>query len=222
MSMYPAMLTALSSRNPLLVHLLRIELPGRTIRLVDGSGFVIWGVGEAAEAFEGEDAEFGRIAGFGDFTEGEGTEAPRQIIQLLPTGNAALSALTAPGAQGSPVSIYAAVVDPHSGQIIGEPDSRFVGELDDAGFGHGQNSTLLELEVASIWERLFDDNEGHRWNDAFWTSLFGPNARAFQHVTNANRKMYWGYNGPTSDSGGSNYGGGGSIGGGNWAQQQQQ
>jgi hypothetical protein len=78
MSMSPAMLTALSSRNPLLVHLLRIELPGRTIRLVDGSGFVIWG----AEVFRGEDADFGKIAGFGDFTEGEGTEPINRGAQI--------------------------------------------------------------------------------------------------------------------------------------------
>lgn len=218
MSMSPAMLAALSSRNPLLVHLLRIELPDSTIRLVDGSGFVIWG----SEVFKGEDADFGKIAGFGDFTEGEGTEAPRQVVQLLPTGNAALAALTSPEAQGSPVSIYAAVIDPQTGQIIGEPDPRFVGELDDAGFNSAQNSALLELDVASIWERLFDDNEGHRWNDAFWTHLFGPNARAFQHVTNAGRKVYWGYNGPSSGSGGSSYGGGGSIGGGGGSVVQQQ
>jgi len=218
MSMSPAMLTALSSRNPLLVHLLRIELPGRTIRLLDGSGFVTWG----AEVFRGEDAEFGKIAGFGDFTEGEGTEAPRQLVQLLPTGNAALAALTAPGAQGSPVSIYAAVVDPQTGQIIGEPDPRFVGELDAAGFNPAQNASLLELEVASIWERLFDDNEGHRWNDAFWTSLYGSGARAFRDVTNAGRQMYWGYNGPSSGSGGSYGGGSGSIGGGGGSVVQQQ
>lgn len=210
MSMSPAMLTALSSRNPLLVFLLRIELPGRTIRLVDGSGFVIWG----AEVFRGEDAEFGRIAGFGDFTEGEGTEAPRQLVQLLPTGNAALAALTAPEAQGSPVSIYAAVIDPQTGQIIGEPDARFVGELDDAGFNPAQNASLLELEVASIWERLFDDNEGHRWNDAFWTSIYGAGAHAFEHVANAEDQNYWGYLGPTKGTGGSYGGGNGSIGGG--------
>ena len=74
MAMNSAMLAALQARNPLLVHLLRIELPGYTIRLVDGSGYVIWG----SEVFTGSDNEFGTIAGFGDFTESEGTEAPRQ------------------------------------------------------------------------------------------------------------------------------------------------
>lgn len=210
MSMSPAMLAALKARNPLLVHLLKIELPDRTIRLVDGSGFVLWG----AESYTAEDADFGKIAGFGELSEAEGTEAPRQTVQLLPTGNAALAALTAPGAQGSPVTIFAAVVDRQTGQVIGDPDPRFIGELDDAGFNHDRNSTLLELELSTIWERLFDDNEGHRWNDAFWTYLYGSNARAFQHVTNATRKLFWGYHGPTSGSGGTSYGGGGSIGGG--------
>lgn len=211
MSMSPAMLAALQSRNPMLVHLLKIELPGKTIRLVDGSGFVLWGV----ESYTAEDADFGKIAGFGEFTEAEGTEAPRQTVQLLPTGNAAIAALTAPSAQGAPVTIYAAAIDRQTGQVIGEPDVRFVGELDDAGFNHAQNSSLLELELATIWERLFDDNEGHRWNDAFWTYLYGANARAFQHVTNAGQKLFWGYNGPSSGSGGSYGGGNGSIGGGN-------
>jgi hypothetical protein len=211
MSMSPAMLAALKARNPLLVHLLEMELPGgKTIRLMDGSGFVQWG----DKVFTAEDPEFGKIGGFGDFTEAEGTEAPRQTIQLLPKNNAALAALTAPTAQGSPTTIYAAVIDRNTGQLIGEPDVRFAGELDDAGFNHAQNSALLEIEAVTIFERLFDDNEGHRWNDVFWTYLYGSNARAFQHVTNAGAKLFWGYNGPTNGSGFSSYGGGGSIGGG--------
>lgn len=211
MSMSPAMLAALKARNPVLVHLLKIELPGRTIRLVDGSGFILWN----GESYHGEDPEFGKIAGFGELAEAEGTEAPRQSIQLMPKGNGGLAALTSPGAQGSPVTIYAAVVDRQTGQVVGAPDPRFIGELDEASFKHERNSTLLELDVASIWERLFDDNEGHRWNDAFWTYLYGSNARAFAHVTNASRKLYWGFNGPPANgSGGSSYGGSGSVGGG--------
>lgn len=214
MSMSTAMLAALKSRNPVLVYLLRIELPGRTIRLLDGAGFAVWGAGEDAEVFTGSDPEFGAIAGFGDFTESEGTESPRQTVGLLFKNNAALSQLTAPASQGSPVSIWAAAIDPETGALIGEPDPRFMGELDDATFNADKNSSLVELELSTVWERLFDDNEGNRWNDTFWTYLFGPNARAFQHVTNAGQKLFWGYNGPANGSGGSSYGGSGSIGGG--------
>ncbi len=210
MPMSPAMLAALQAHNPVLIHLLRIELPGHTIRLVDGSVEVAWG----AEAFRGEDPEFGAIAGFGDFQESEGTEAPRQTVQLLTNNNAALSRLTEAGAQGSPVSIYAAAYSRQTGQIIGAPDPRFVGELDDATWSVSKNSTLLELELATVWERLFDDNEGHRWNHTFWTYLFGANARAFEGMPNVGEQMYWGYHGPSKGSGGSSYGGGGSTGGG--------
>lgn len=215
MSMSPAMQAALEVRNPLLVHLLKIELPERTVRLVDGSGYVVWG----AETFVGEDAEFGKIAGFGEFTESEGIEAPRQTVQLMTETNAAVAALTAPSAQGSPVTIWAAAIDRTTGQIIGEPDIRFPGELDDAVSNVGRNAALLELELATVWERLFDDNEGHRWNDTFWTYLYGSGARAFQHIPNVGDEVYWGYNGPASGSGGSSYGGGGFIGGGGGLEQ---
>ncbi|MGH6979032.1 MAG: hypothetical protein ACRED4_07055 [Brevundimonas sp.] len=212
MSMSPAMLAVLRSRNPLLVFLLRIELPGRTIRLLDGAGFAVWDEGEGAEVFTGSDPEFGAIAGFGEFTETEGTEAPRQSLSLLPKNNAALVHLTSPSAQGAPVSIYAAVIDAETGAIIGEPDARFIGEIDTGDYNPDRNSALLEIELSTVWERLFDDNEGSRWNDTFWTHLFGPGARAFQHVTNAGQKLFWGYNGPSNGSGSSSYGGSGSTG----------
>lgn len=210
MSMNPAMLAALQARNPLLVYLLRIELPDYTVRLVDGSGYVVWG----EEVFQGEDPSFGTLAEFGDFEEHEGTEAPRQSVQLFTPNNAAIARLTNPMAQGSPVSIYAAVIDQMSGTVIGEPDARFLGGLDEASVMIDRNSKLVELELSSIWERLFDDNEGHRWNDTFWQFLFGSNARAFQHIPRVGDKMYWGYNGPSNGSGGSSYGGGGSLYGG--------
>lgn len=68
------------------------------------------------ESYTAEDPEFGKIAGFGELTEAEGTEAPRQTVQLLPTGNAGLAALTSPSVQGSPATIYAAVIDQNTGQ----------------------------------------------------------------------------------------------------------
>ena len=210
MAMSPAMLAALQSKNPTLVHLVEIEFADRTIRLCDGAGYVTWG----ARVFLGSDPDIGAIAGFGEFTETEGTEAPRQSISFLVKDNAALVKLTAPISQGTPVSIYAAVVDRNTGLLMGEPDARFIGEIDDAEVGFGKNQRLVTLELSTVWEMLFDNNEGARWNDTFWTYLYGDQARAFIGVTNVGQKMYWGYNGPSNGSGGSSYGGGGSIGGG--------
>lgn len=210
MSMHLAMKAALESGAVLLAYLLKIELPGETIRLVDGSGFVVW----AGETYTGKDAVFGSIADFGDFNESEGTEAPRQTVRLLPQSNAAIASLTAPAAQGAPVTIYAAVINPATGQVVGAPDVRFAGELDNATLTVDLNERALELELCTVWDRLFDDNEGHRWNDAFWTHLYGSGARAFRHVPNVGEKTHWGFKGPANGSGGVTSGGGGAIGGG--------
>lgn len=210
MAMNPAMLAALQAKNPTLVHLVRIELPGKTIRLLDGSGYVTWG----AEVFQGSDPEFGTIAGFGDFYETEGTESPRQEISLLVSNNGPLADLTSPSAQGSPVSIYAAVVSRDTGQLIGIPDARFIGEIDDASVQFNKNGRLLTIELSTVWELLFDNNEGARWNDTFWKYLYGTNAGAFVGVTNVDKELYWGYKGPQNGSGGGYSGGGGFIGGG--------
>lgn len=214
MSMSPALKAALQARHVTVAWLVKMELPGKTIRLTDGSGFVIIGTGDDAEIYTGKDPVFGKLAEIGEIIETEGSEAPRQTIHLLPQGNAALAELTAPSAQGAPVSIFLAAIDARTGFVIGEPDRRFTGFLDDAGFLSGRNSALLEVELATAWEWLFDDNEGHRWNDEFWTYLYGPQARAFEHVVNVGEQVYWGYNGPSSGSGGSSGGGNGSIGGG--------
>lgn len=209
MAMNPAMLAALQSKNPVLAHLVRIELPDKTIRLVDGSGYVSWG----SEVFTGRDSEFGSIAGFGDFLETEGTESPRQEISLLVPNNAALSTLTSPAVQGSTVSIYAATIARDTGAIIGAPDARFIGQIDDANVNFGKNGSILTIELSTVWELLFDNNEGNRWNDTYWTYLYGSNARAFDGVVNVSKRMYWGYFGPKNSSGGSYGGGSGSIGG---------
>lgn len=210
MAMSPAMLAALQSKNPTLVHLVEIEFSDRTVRLCDGAGYVVWG----ARVFTGSDSEIGTVAGFGEFQETEGTESPRQSISFLVKDNAALSKLTSPVTQGTPVSIYAAVIDPATGLILGEPDARFIGEIDDAEVGFSKNQRLLTIELSTVWELLFDDNEGARWNDTFWTYLYGPNARAFSHVTNVARKLYWGYKGPQNGGGGGySPGNGGAIGG---------
>lgn len=208
MAMAPAMLAALKSKNPTLVHLVKMEFEDRTIYLCDGSGYVAWG----SEIYQGSDPEIGALAGFGEFTESEGTESPRQSVQFLVKDNAALVKLTAPTSQGTPVSIYAAVIDPSTGLVLGAPDARFIGEIDDAEVMFSRNERLVSIEQSTVWELLFDDNEGARWNDTYWTYLYGANARAFIGVNNVNQKLFWGYKGPSNGSGGGYSGGSGYVG----------
>lgn len=206
MAMSPAMKAALQAKNPTLVHLVEIGFADRTVRLTDG-GSIVWG----GNLFSPEDSELGVIDGFGEFNEAEGTESPRLEVGFLYKTNAALTRLASPLSQGVPVNIYAAAVSRNDGTIIGTPEMLFSGLLDDADLSHSRNNRRLAIYLSTAWELMFDNDEGMRWNNDFWTHTYGSNAQAFYAVTDVQRKMFWGYQGPSNGSGGGYTGGGGGF-----------
>lgn len=209
MSMDPLMKTALQGKAPLLATFVDIEFTDRTVRLSDG-GVFSWN----GNTYAPEDAEVGTLNGFSEFTETEGTESPRLEVAFEYKTNAALSRLANPASQGTPVNVYAAVIDRPTGLVVGEPELLFSGVIDDADLRHSTNNRMLTIYLSTAWELLFDDNEGARWNNDFWVHNYGSSAQAFYAVTDVQRKMFWGYKGPQNGSGGG-YGGygGGYIGG---------
>lgn len=204
---------ALRGVAPLVCCLLEIELPDATIRVVDGAGSVAYG----GNIFTGEDPTYGTLKAIEGFSEQVGTEAPRIRFAFLPRSLAALAAMSAPGVQGSPVTLWFGAVDPQSGILIGEPELLFVGEVDTADPDAGQNETVLTIDVASAWERLFEANEGTRLNNSFHQSNY-PGERGFEFVTQIQRQEPWGYDAPrpnvVADVVGGQPGGGGFTGGG--------
>lgn len=202
MAMSPAMKAALESMNPTLVYLVEIVFQDRTVRLTDG-GSVMWG----ANLFAPEDAELGTIAGFSEFAESEGTESPRLEVSFEYRNNLALTRLATPTAQGTPFNVYAATVNRNTGALIGTPEIQFAGEIDEADLRHVKNNRLLTVSLSTAWELLFDNNEGNRWNNAFWTYLYGTGAQAFYAVTDVQRQLFWGYKGPENSPGTQYWGG---------------
>src|SRR3546814_6779142 len=59
-----------------------------------------------------------------------GEEAPEISIELYPPNASAMATLCNPNIQGSQVSIFVGAVDPTSGLIIGQPEVKFLGEID--------------------------------------------------------------------------------------------
>lgn len=212
---------ALKGAAPLVCLLLKMELPGHTILLVDGAAEVVHG----GETYTGEDEVYGVLDAVEQMTEQVGTEAPTVRFTFLPSSLVALADITDPANQGSPVYVWFGAVDPATGQIVGEPELLFLGELDTAEVEAGGSSTVISFDVVSAWERLFEANEGHRLNDKFWQSIY-PGARGMQYVTEIQRDLPWGYDAPrprvVSDTtggigggvGGSPIGGGGGVDGG--------
>lgn len=215
--------TALQGAAPLVCLLLKIELPGHDILLIDGAGEVVYD----SETYLGSDDVYGVLDSIETLSEQIGTEAPMVRLTFLPASVNALADLTNPANQGAPVHIWFGAVDPATGLLIGEPELMFLGELDTADVDVSASRTVISFNVASAWERLFDFNEGQRLNNAFIQANY-PGALGSSFVIAIQRDLPWGYDAPrpavvsdviggqpgrgTSPIGGG--GGGGSFGGG--------
>lgn len=216
---------ALKGAAPLVCLLLKVELPGHTIRVLDGAGEVEYD----GQTYTGEDDVYGVLDSIETLSEQVGTEAPAVRFTFLPATLTALADLTNPVNQGSPVSLWCGAVDPATGLLIGAPELLFLGEFDTADVDASGETTVINFNVASAWERLFEASEGQRLNNAFIQSVY-PGALGAQFVISVQRDLPWGYDAPrpkvVSDviggqpgRGGSPVGGGsGGSGGPRWRQ----
>lgn len=199
-------------------YLMEIELPDYTIRLLDGSGEVHWG----QKSFFGSDPTFGAIQAIDPIQEQVGTEAPLMRMKFLPQSTFSMANITGADKQGSPVSIWWAVVHPETGAVIGEPYLVFSGELDAAEADIEQSETTVTFDIGSVWERLFQNQEGKRLNNANHQRVWAERAtqeRGFEFVVAIQRNEPWGYDQPrpalvADVIGGQPASGGGSAGGG--------
>lgn len=185
--MTPAMETALAQRRVLLAGLLRITLPGTTLRLLDGSGVVTWG----SETFVGRDAVFGTIGEVESLTEQVGDAIPGLEITLMPPSTSAAVDLADAAFQGAAVRLWLASVDPATGAVAPDPELLFAGELDVPVIEADRGTRVLRLSVASAWERLFEPNEGAVLSDSFHRSIW-PGESGFAHMTGTPITKLWG------------------------------
>lgn len=204
-----------------LMGLLKIELPGQTVRLSDG-GFLTWG----AEIFRSKDATFGSIGSVAQLTDGVGEEIPALEITLLPPGTTAAADLSQPGYQRSTVQMWIAQFLPETGLIAGTPDLIFHGQVDMTRLTWGRSRRELAITVVSTAERMFMANEGNSLTPRFHKSVW-PGETGHDNATGLTVPVAWGtesrpVNTGGAASGGSYSGGGGGGGGGGlpdyWAQ----
>lgn len=186
MALDPNAHSALQGAAPLVCLLIKIELPEATLTLCDGSAQVLWD----GYLWSGSDDVYGAVDQIEAIDDAEGTEAPAMRMVFLPASLVALAALSAPANQGSPVKLWLAVLNPATGHVIGSPELLFLGELDTAEVDASESVTTLTFDVVSAWERLFDNNEGLRLNNAFMKSAF-PGALGLEYVTQTSRRLPW-------------------------------
>lgn len=186
-----AMDTALAGDRVLLFGSVQIDLPGYTLRLLDGSGFATFDGG----TFLGIDPTFGVLAAVSELSDGAGDEAPAINVTILPPNDTAAGTLAAAAMQGSKVTVKVGAMDMATGAVIGDPYLLFVGEIDVPFLESGAEGRTLEYEVVSVLERLFDDDEGARLVDGFHQSIWAGETGFFD-VTGIEATIYWGQTPP--------------------------
>jgi hypothetical protein len=194
--------TALSAPVFTLFYALRLVLPARTITMVDGAGFVAFD----GATWTGSDAVAGSLSALEVSGDGIALEAPTLKLTFLPPDEAAAAALCDPANQGARVELFEGLVDPQTGAVVPDPDLKFLGEFDFATLRVGKGARRVEVEVVSIWDRLFDQEEAARQSDAFHQAIH-PGELGFALIPSVSKPPVWGADAPrpvagvVSDSG---------------------
>ena len=194
-AMSPALDQALAGPNPTIFGAIEIVLPAHTIRLIAGSRTIIID----AKTFTGRDGTYGVVYSIEDLTDGTGDQAPAIRLTLIPESEAAASDLSSAAMQGSQVTLWLGAVDPATGLVIGEPLVVFLGQLDVPTLKSGSNSYLLELEITSVFEEFFFNDDGARLSDTFQQYVW-PGETGLANCTNVLHQIYWGANPPAGVS----------------------
>ena len=193
MAMDSALATALEQPLVRVFTAVRIELPDRSINLVDGNHKVSFTANGEVATFEGEDPDFGFLRAVSPISEGFATEAPSLQISLNTPSRDANVDLMAITLQGAPVFVYFGVVG-DNGVCIGAPELLYAGAIDQALTQSDHNSRYLEMEIASALEELFIVNEGQLLNGS-WHRKIWPGETGLDYVQHAMGDALWGAEG---------------------------
>ncbi|MBM3929441.1 MAG: hypothetical protein FJ335_13455, partial [Sphingomonadales bacterium] len=150
--MTPQMNAALSGARVLLMGLIEIALPNRTVRLCDGSAEIVWG----DRVFTGRDDVFGVIGGIEEVAEETGDTMPGLDITLLPPSLPAAIELCSPNMQGAQVRGWLAAIDAEMGQVVPDPELLFAGEVDLPVLEVDRGTRSVTFQIASVFERLVE------------------------------------------------------------------
>lgn len=179
-----SLLAALQGSAPTVCHLVEVVLPSGTARLTD-AGVVAYG----GQTYAGDHPTLGALSSISGLKDGAANTTTRVDLVILPRSDQAVADLTAPTAQGSRVRVWFGAVDPVTGALIGEPELKFDGELDKAGFSVGE-AWSVTLECGTQAERQLEPNDDWRLNHPFHSAIW-PGETGLIYVTDVTKKTYW-------------------------------
>lgn len=190
MSMTPEMGAALAAKRAKLFGSLKVELPGHTIRLLDGSAELMIGT----EKYAGIDPVYGTVTLGESFSDGDPGTAPHLSLTFNPPDGSASAELSSAAFQGAAVTLMVGAVYRATGQVVPDPFLLFAGELDTSMITISRGKRAVPCSIVSALERCFEQDEGARLNDGFHQSIW-PGELGFSLVVVDPTSLPWGSEG---------------------------
>ena len=185
-----------------LTGLIKMVLPSRTVRWCDGGFFEY-----ESEIYRDQDDVFGTVGAVQTLSEGVGNSVPALVMTVLPPSTSAVSDISQPGNQTSPVTFSIAEFDVDSG-LITTGDTQFLGQIDQTVFTLGKDRRELTVSVVSLAERVVDGNIGNSLKSTFHKSIWAGETGE-DNATGLGVPVAWGTDKPTSGASGAGGGSGG-------------
>lgn len=181
--------------------LLKIELPDHTVLLSDG-GVTEWN-GDTYSAYDGV---LGSLASIDSISEGIGQEIPALELQFATPGITAVTALSNGAIQQSTVRLWVAEFDVETGEVVGTPELRFIGFVDQPQVSYSFRQFTVSITAVPQLELLFFKDTGNGLSSTFHKALY-PGELGHDNASGISVPVAWGTQSPPR--GGTTFGGGG-------------
>lgn len=182
--------------------LLKIELPSHTVLLSDG------GVTEYdGDTYSAYDSVLGSLASIDTIAEGVGQEIPALEIQFAAPGITAVTTLSSGAIQQSRVRLWIAEFDTDTGEVVGTPELRFIGFVDQPQVGFSFRQFTVTITAVPDLEAMFFRDTGNGLSSTFHKSLYAGEL-GHDNASGLSVPVAWGVSSPAR--GGTTFGGGGS------------
>lgn len=183
--------------------LLKIALPSGDVFMSDG-GVTAWD----GDTYTPSDATLGSLSGVGTLNEGGGSQIPALQLNFAAPDKGAVTALSNGAIQQSRVEMRVATYDEMTGAVIGTPDLRFVGMIDQPTISAAFRELSVGLTVVNEMEFLFEAPNGNELSAAFHKSLYSGET-GHDNATGLGVSVAWGAESPPTTSSYTSSGGSG-------------
>lgn len=173
-----------------LTVLLKIELPSHTVLLCDAGVTVYNG-----DTYRATDSVLGSIASIDVMNEGTGEQIPALDITFAAPSSAAVGALSNGAIQKSRALLWIAEYDLDTGAVVGTPDLRFIGIIDQPQISAAFRELTISVSVVPEMEFLFARPSGNELSSGFHKALY-PGETGHDNATGLSVPIAWGTEGP--------------------------